>query len=493
MNLNSDILIIGSGITGCAAARELSRYDASVIVLDRGNDVAEGATKANSGLVHAGYDAIPGTKKAYYNVRGAAMYPGLCKMLGVPYRRNGALVIALNEDDRATVEKLKSRGRENGVQGLEILERETLLQMEPALNPQVVCALHVPTGAIVSPYEMAFALADDAALNGVSFHFDKEVSSVSRLPDGRFTVRTGSGEYTCRVLVNCAGSSGADIHNELSDSKLKTVHRRGQYYLLDRAVEQPFTRTVFQCPSAMGKGVLVSPTVHGNLLLGPTAEDVPDPLDTATTSDGLSEVLRKAALTWPALSVRSNITNFSGVRAHLESDDFVVGPCEGVPGYFEAIGIESPGLSSAPAIGADLSAMIADYMGLVLKEKTVPYSLPLKPFHDMPDEERAEALNNDPAYGQIICRCETVTEAEIRAAVRRPVGARSVDGVKRRTRAGMGRCQGGFCLPRVAAIIAEETGLPLTQITKNGGGSYLLAGTLESFFTEEPDYDRTER
>ena len=489
MNLESDILIIGSGITGCAAARELSRRAVSVTVLDRGSDLAEGATKANSGLVHAGYDAVPGTKKAFYNVRGAAMYPGLCAELGVPYRRNGALVIALDEADRGTVEKLKARGEKNGVQGLEILERDELLKMEPALNPLVVCALHVPTGAVVSPYEMAFALADDAALNGVSFRFDEEVSSVSRLPDGRFSVVTGSGEYTCRVLLNCAGASGAEIHNQLSDRKLKTIHRRGQYYLLDRAARQPFTRTVFQCPSAMGKGVLVSPTVHGNLLLGPTAEDIPDPLDTATTADGLAEVLRKAALTWPALSVRSNITNFSGVRAHLESDDFVIGPCEGVPGYFEAIGIESPGLSSAPAVGADLASMISDYLGCADKKEIVPYPVPPKPFHDMTDSERAEALKKDPAYGQIICRCETVTEAEIRAAIRRPVGARSVDGVKRRTRAGMGRCQGGFCLPRVAAIIAEETGLPLQDVTKNGGGSYLLAGTLESFLKEGPDHE----
>ena len=489
MNLESDILIIGSGITGCAAARELSRRAVSVTVLDRGSDLAEGATKANSGLVHAGYDAVPGTKKAFYNVRGAAMYPGLCAELGVPYRRNGALVIALDEADRGTVEKLKARGEENGVQGLEILERDELLKMEPALNPQVVCALHVPTGAVVSPYEMAFALADDAALNGVSFRFDEEVSSVSRLPDGRFSVVTGSGEYTCRVLLNCAGASGAEIHNQLSDRKLKTIHRRGQYYLLDRAARKPFTRTVFQCPSAMGKGVLVSPTVHGNLLLGPTAEDIPDPLDTATTADGLAEVLRKAALTWPALSVRSNITNFSGVRAHLESDDFVIGPCEGVPGYFEAIGIESPGLSSAPAVGADLASMISDYLGCADKKEIVPYPVPPKSFHDMTDSERAEALKKDPAYGQIICRCETVTEAEIRAAIRRPVGARSVDGVKRRTRAGMGRCQGGFCLPRVAAIIAEETGLPLQDVTKNGGGSYLLAGTLESFLKEGPDHE----
>ena len=489
MILDSDILIIGSGITGCAVARELSRYTASVTVLDRGNDIAEGATKANSGIVHAGYDAEPGTKKAYYNVRGAAMYPRLCAELGVPYRQNGALVVALDEADVPTIQKLKARGEANGVQGLEILDRDSLLAMEPFLNPGVVCGLHVPTGALVSPYEMAFALADDAALNGVSFHFSKEVNSVSLLPNGSFSVMSGSSEYRCRVLVNCAGASGADLHNQLSGSKLQTVHRRGQYYLLDRAVKPPFAHTVFQCPSALGKGVLVTPTVHGNLLLGPNAEDISDPLDTATTAEGLSEVLRKAVLTWPALSVRSNITNFSGIRAHLTTDDFVVGPCDGIPGYFEAIGIESPGLSSAPAIGSELSVMIAGFMGLSRKEKTVPYPLPARSFHDMTDEERAAAVKSDPAYGQIICRCETVTEAEIRAAIRRPVGARSIDGVKRRTRAGMGRCQGGFCLPRVAAIIAEETGQSLQEITKNGGAGYLLAGPLDSFLKEASDHE----
>ena len=304
MKHESDILIIGSGITGCAVARELSRYAASVTVLDRGSDIAEGATKANSGLVHAGYDAVPGTQKAYYNVRGASLYPVLCAELGVPFRQNGALVIALDDADVPTIQKLKARGEANGVHGLEILGRDALLAMEPSLNPQVVCGLYVPTGALVSPYEMAFALADDAALNGVSFYFNEEVTSVSRLPDGSFSVITGSSEYCCKVLVNCAGASGADLHNQLSNRKLQTVHRRGQYYLLDRAVKPPFEHTVFQCPSALGKGVLVTPTVHGNLLLGPNAEDIPDPLDTATTADGLSEVLRKAVLTWPALSSR---------------------------------------------------------------------------------------------------------------------------------------------------------------------------------------------
>lgn len=489
MHSDTDILIIGAGITGCAVARELSRYKVSVTVLDRGSDIAEGATKANSGLIHAGYDAVPGSRKAHYNVLGAAMYPGICAEMGVPYRQNGALVIALSENDRATVEKLRLRGEANGVKDLAVLEREEVLALEPALNPDVVCALWVPSGAIISPYEMAFAFADHAALNGVFFRFDESVSRISRLSDNRFSVQSSSGTFACRVLVNCAGSSGAEIHNQLSGHKLQMIHRRGQYYLLDRSEKQPFTRTIFQCPSSMGKGVLVTPTVHGNLLLGPTAEDISDPLDTSTTTEGLAEVIRKASMTWPALSSRTNITNFSGVRAHLTTDDFIVGPCDDCPGYFEAIGIESPGLSSAPAVAKDLASSIVSHLSLPEKAEFVPYPVPKKPFHDMTDEERAEAVRSDPSYGQIICRCETVTEAEIRAAIHRPVGARSIDAVKRRTRAGMGRCQGGFCLPRVAAIIAEETGLPLQKVTKNGGNSWLLSGTLDAFLKEEPSHD----
>lgn len=489
MASESDILIIGSGITGCAVARELSRYKVSVTVLEMGNDVAEGATKANSGIVHAGYDAVPGTKKAYYNVRGAAMYPQLCSALNVPFRQNGSLVIALDDHDRTTIEELKRRGEKNGVSGLSVLERKEVLSLEPNLNPQVACALHVPGGAIVSPYELAYAMADDAALNDVRFRFDEQVLSVSVLSSGGFQAVTRNNIYTSRVLVNCSGSSGALIHNQLSENKLKMIHRRGQYYLLDRLSDLPFRHTLFQCPSRMGKGVLVSPTVHGNLLIGPNAEDIDDPLDTSTTAEGLAEILQKASLTWPGISVRSNITNFSGIRAHLSVDDFMIGPCDDCPGFFEAIGIESPGLSSAPAIGMELSLMIASFMGLAAKSCIVP--CPARPvsFHEMSQAERKAAFDADPAYGNIICRCEEVTEAEIRAAIRRPVGARSVDGVKRRTRAGMGRCQGGFCLPRVAAILAEETGKSLLEITKNGGNSRLLSGRIESFLKEGADLD----
>ena len=492
MKAMSDILIIGAGITGCCIARELSAYDATVLVLEKENDLAEGATKANSGIVHAGYDAVPGSLKAYYNVRGASMYPDLCTSLGVPYKQCGALVVALNAQDRETIEQLRIRGEKNGVSGLRILEHDELLSMEPSLNPHVVCALYVPTSAIISPYETAFAIADHAALNGVSFRFNENVVAVHPQRDGSFRVLTRSDEYHCHVLVNCAGSFGTLIHNQLSDTKLEMIHRRGQYYLLDRNDRLPFSHTIFQCPSSMGKGVLVSPTVHGNTLLGPTAEDIEDPMDTATTSGGLAEVLRKASLTWPDISIRNNITNFSGVRAHLTTDDFVIGPCGSCPGYYEAIGIESPGLSSAPAIAQDLAGMIAEKLNLTAKAEIIPYKVPPIPFRDMNMEEREKAVAADPAYGNIVCRCETVTEAEIRAAIRRPVGARTIDGVKRRTRAGMGRCQGGFCMPRVADIIAEETGISLLEVKKSSGESFILAGSVESFLKGDTKHDGSE-
>ena len=477
----SDIVIVGSGISGTSLARELSRYDASVTVLDRGPDIAEGATKANSGIVHAGYDAVPGTQKAYFNVRGASMYASLCDELSVPYRKSGAIVIGFSPEDRDTLLHLLQRGMDNGVKGLRILNREEVLQLEPNLNPEVSCALDVPESAIVSPYELAYALADDAAVNGVRFVFNENVEKICRGEEDTWEIYTGQEIYSCKIFVNCSGASGALLHNMVTGGSLRMINRRGQYYLLDRSAQLPFSRTVFQCPSPLGKGVLVSPTVHGNLLLGPNAEDIPDPLDTATTAAGMSYVLGKAARTWPGVSVRSNITNFSGVRAHLDTDDFIVGAVSGAYGAYEAIGIESPGLSSAPAIAVYLAEMIAGDHSLTKKTEVIPYTPPLRPFRDMNDEERAAAVSGNPEYGNIICRCETVTEAEIRAAIRRPVGAKSIDGVKRRTRAGMGRCQGGFCSPRVAQIISEETGIPLQEISKDGGNSRILSGSVRTF------------
>ena len=474
----SDILVIGAGVVGCAVARVLSCYEASLTVLERGADVAEGASKANSGIVHAGFDAIPGTLKAKLNVEGAKMYPALCEELGVPYSQPGALVVAFSQEERATVEKLVRQGKENGVPGVRIAERDELLSMEPEINPEAVCALYAPTSGLTSPYEMTFALADHAAVNGASFRLGEEVASVCRGEDGLWHVEATSGTYTCRVLVNCAGAGSAKIHNMMSKHVLRIINRRGQYYLMDRMAKLPFARTMFQCPTKMGKGVLVSPTVHGNLLLGPSAEDIDDALDTATTADVLANVLKTSRLTWPKASMRGTITNFSGVRAHEANGDFVIGAVEDAENAYETVGIESPGLSAAPAIAEMLGRQIADEQKLNIKQELAPAPARKKPFHEMTTQERAAAVAENPLYGSIVCRCEVVTEAEIREAIRRPVGATTIDGVKRRTRTGMGRCQGGFCSPRVAQILSEELGVPMTDVTKCGGNSRLLTGGL---------------
>ncbi len=469
------IMIIGAGVTGCSVARALSRYEGSLAVLDRGYDVAEGASKANSGIVHAGFDAKPGTLKAKLNVEGARMFPGVCEELGVPYSQPGALVIGFDDEDRKTLLNLVDQGVKNGVDGVCLLERDKVLELEPNTNPAVKCALYAPTSGLTSPYELTFALADHAAVNGAEFLLGQEVVAVTKV-NGLWQVTTDKNVYTCEILVNCAGISSAKIHNMMSQDKRNVIARRGQYYLMDRMAKLPFTMTMFQCPTKMGKGVLVSPTVHGNLLLGPSAEDIPDDKDVSTTAEGLEFVLDKCRLTWPQVTVRGAITNFSGIRAHEENGDFIIGKV--AEKAYETVGIESPGLSSAPAIAEMLVGQIAEEQNLQAKQAVVPAPKRSKPFSHMTSEERAQAVQENPLYGNLVCRCEVVTEAEIREAIRRPVGATTVDGVKRRTRSGMGRCQGGFCSPRVMEILAEELGIPMTEVTKCGGESKLLSGRI---------------
>ena len=368
--------------------------------------------------------------------------------------------------------------------GVRLIERDEVLAMEPNTNPEVVCALYAPTSGLTSPYEMTFALADHAAVNGAKFRLNEEVEGVTKGQDGLWHVTTDKDEHTCKILVNCAGVGAATIHNMMSSDLLHIIDSRGQYYLLDRMQTLPFNMTMFQCPTKMGKGVLVSPTVHGNLLLGPSAEDIEDELDTSTTAEGLKFVLDKCRLTWPKATTRGTITNFSGIRAHEEKGDFVIGAVGGQENAYETVGIESPGLSAAPAIGEMVGELIAREQGLAKKAEIVPPIARRKPFHSMTTEERAEAVAENPLYGNLVCRCEVVTEAEIREAIRRPVGATTIDGVKRRTRAGMGRCQGGFCSPRVAEIISEELHIPMTEVTKCGGESRLLVGTIHDAMKE---------
>lgn len=470
-----DVLVIGGGVIGCAIARELSRRSGRICVVERNEDVCTGTSKANSAIVHAGFDAEPGTRKARFNVEGSRMMEALSHELDFPYRRCGALVLCLDPADREKLQALYQRGLANGVEGLELVEGEALHRMEPALSQQAVAALYAPTSAILCPFGLTIALAENAAANGTEFRFDTQVQHI-RWEGDHFVVETGCGPMESRAVVNAAGVWGDVLHNQVCGDTACIVPRRGEYCLLDKKDGGLVQRTVFQLPGPMGKGVLVTPTVHGNLLVGPTAADQPQRDRTATTAEGLAYAQDMARKSVPGLPLRDVITSFAGLRAHLAEgdDDFRVG--QPVPGYFEALGIESPGLSSAPAIGAYLAEQAAAYLGAAEKPDFDPLRRDIVHLRELPFEERQRLAAENPAYGNIVCRCEGISEGEIVDAIRRTPGARSLDGVKRRVRAGMGRCQGGFCTPRVMEILSRELGVPQTELTKNGGASRLLAG-----------------
>ena len=475
-----DILIIGGGVTGAAIARELSRYDLKTALFEKGEDVCSGTSKANSGIAHAGFDAAPGSLKAKMNIRGSQMMEELSRKLDFPYKRNGSLVLCFDEKDRPRLEKLLQQGKENGVEGLEILEKKELLALEPALSEEVVCALHAPTGGIVCPFKLTIALAENAAVNGVEFHLNEGVKRVQPGTVEGYTVETGKGTYETRIVVNAAGLYGDEIHNQVSGEKLHITPRKGEYCLMDKKIGQLVSHTIFQMPTAMGKGVLVTPTVHGNLMVGPTATDISDKEGVDTTAEGLDEVLKKAALSVKSLPRGVTITSFAGLRAHEDHDDFILGEVKDAPGFFDAVGIESTGLTSAPAIGEWMAEKIVEKLRKTQKvDEKKDFQETRKDIPNIASMDQAEAaalIAENPAYGTIICRCEKVTEGEIIDAIRRPLGARSLDGIKRRTRAGMGRCQAGFCSTKVMDILARELGIPLEEVTKAGGASRMLTG-----------------
>lgn len=470
-----DAVIIGGGSVGCAVARYLSRYRLSICLVERGEDVCVGTSKANSAICHAGFDAPVGSAKARFNVEGSRMMEGLSQELDFPYRRCGSLVLCFDEAELPHLRELLERGVQNGVEGLEILDRAALRALEPAVSDKAVAALWAPTGAVLCPFGMTIALAENAAANGCAFRFNTEVARIERR-DGFFRLHTGGDCIDTRVVISAAGVYGDALHNQLCADKLTIVPRRGEYCLLDRTCGQLVQHTIFQLPSAMGKGVLVTPTVHGNLLVGPTAVDQPDKDRTATTAEGLRSVAETAAKSVENLPMRDVITSFAGLRAHLSGpeDDFIVG--ESTDGFFEAVGIESPGLSSAPAIGRYLAELAAAKLHAAEKEDFIAQRRDMPHPREMDFASRQDLIARDPAYGQVICRCEGVTEGEIRDAIRRVPGARSLDGVKRRVRAGMGRCQGGFCGPKVMELLSRELHVPITALTKGGGESRLLAG-----------------
>lgn len=467
-----DILVIGAGVVGGMIARELVGYTSSVVIAEAREDVALGATRANSAIVHAGFDAKEGSLKALLNVRGSKMMEKTAEELGVKYKNNGSLVVGFNDEDRKTLEELKTRGEKNGVEGLKVLSREELVKIEPNIGESVTCALHAPTGAIICPYELCMAAVGCAMDNGAELKLNFKVTKIEKNDVG-YTVTSESGDtLEARYVINAAGAYSDEIARLAGDNSFSVHPRRGQYMLLDRDSGDLVSHTVFRCPSKMGKGILVSPTVDGNLLLGPTAEDIDDKTDTKTTSDSLSKIKASALEQVKGINFGKVITSFSGLRSIGSTGDFIINsPFEG---FVNVAGIESPGLSAAPAIAEYVRDMLIS-MGahLVRRADYNPTRKPAHWFSELSREEKNKVIAEKPEYAKIVCRCELVTEGEIREAIRTNPPAHDIDGVKRRTRATMGRCQGGFCTPYIVEILAEELGVDYTEVTKFGGKSYI--------------------
>ena len=466
-----DITIIGAGVVGCSIARALSKYDLSVCVLEKDNDVASGTSKANSAIVHPGEDPIPGTLKAKLNVRGNAMFDKLSEELDFPFKRNGSFVLCLSEDEIPELKEYSKRGIANGVK-LEFLNRQQALEKEPNLSDEVVAALFFPTGGIVCPYEMTIALAENAFTNGVEFKLETEVVNIIKEKD-KYIIETNKGNIESKIVINAAGIFSDVMNNFVSEKKIKIIPRRGQYCLFDKVDGSMIKSTLFQLPTKLGKGVLVTPTVDGNLLVGPDAEDLEDKYDLETTQEGLDFIISKARKSVKDIPMRDVITSFAGLRAHT-GGDFIIGEVEDAPNFINAAGIESPGLTSSPAIGEMIEEIIVKKLNPRKNENFNPIRKGVPKFRELSNEERRKLIAENPQYGKIICRCETVTEGEIVNAIHRPLGARTLDGVKKRTRAGMGRCQSGFCSPRVVDILARELKVERTDITKFGGHSNIL-------------------
>ena len=469
-----DCLIIGAGVSGSAIAREVSRYKANVCVLEKCEDVCEGTSKANSAIVHAGFDAEEGSLMAKLNVEGNEMMDQLSKDLDIPFKRNGSMVVCVHKEELDGLKTLYERGVKNGVKGLKILSKEEALEMEPNLSDNVEGALFAPTGGIICPFELTIAMAENANVNGVEFRFNTEVEDIKKGEDGLWHLRTNNGEYVTRMVINAAGVHADEIHNMVSSDKMHIIERRGDYCLLDKQVGGYVSHTIFPQPTKYGKGVLVTPTVHGNLLVGPTAIDLENKEGNNTTAQGLDEVVSKASENVKNLPMRNVITSFAGLRAHLERHEFVIEEVKDAPGFIDVAGIESPGLSASPAIGKMVGEMVKEKLSLTEKENWIGTRKGITKTEGLSVEEMNELIKKNPAYGTIVCRCESITEGEILEAIHRPLGARSLDGVKRRTRAGMGRCQAGFCSPRTMEIINRELGLPYEKITKSGGKSYIV-------------------
>ena len=474
-----DVLIVGAGVIGGMLARELSRYQLSVCILERENDVACGASRANSGIVHGGYDPEPGTLKAKLNAEGVELLFQAAEELHVPYKRNGSMVCAFSAEENKTLEKLYQQGIENNIPGLALLSGDEARALEPMLSQNITKVLHVTNAGIVCPYALTIAAVGNAMDNGVVLKRNFAVGEICREND-LFRVTAADGfVVTGRYLVNCAGGFSGKIAEIAGDDSFRIIPRAGEYMLLDKAEGNRVHHTIFQVPTVEGKGILVSPTADGNLLVGPTASKVATPESRDTTPEGLAVVNRLAAKSVPSVDFRQVITSFTGVRASGDTGEFILRASEKIPGLLHAGAIDSPGLTCCVSIAKYLTGLL-EQQGLVLALKADwnGERADKHAFQNMDDVQKDAFIKENPAYGRIVCRCETISEGEILDAIRSNPPARDIDGVKRRTRSGMGRCQGGFCGPYVMELLAREMNVPMEAVTKSGGDSYMVTGRI---------------
>ena len=474
-----DSIIIGAGVTGASVARELSKYDGKFLVIEKTEDVCTGTSKANTAIIHGGYDAKPGSMKAKMNVRGTELAEVLSKEIGFPYQKRGTIVVCRSEKDRPLLQKLYDRGIQNGVKGLQIIEQDKVRELEPNINDDVICALYCSEAGISNPFLINIAMAENAHANGVDFNLNEEVVGFEEY-ENYWIVYTSNGKsYKTRSVVNAAGLYADVLHNMVSDlnDKLSIHPRRGEYYLCDKEHGNHINHTIFDLPTEKGKGIVVTPTVDGNLLIGPTSTFQDSKEDKITTQEDLNKIREGSALTTKNLPYSSVIRSFSGLRAHEEKDDFVIREVKNR--FYDCSGIESPGLSSCFAIGEYVSNMVSRDLNLNENSKFNGHRDPIIQTNELTEEEHQLLIKNNPKYSKVICRCESVTEQEIIDAIRRPLGAKTVDGIKRRVRASAGRCQGGFCLPKLIEILSRELDIPMEEVVQNEPGSNYTFGKLK--------------
>ncbi|MDM0463867.1 FAD-dependent oxidoreductase [Clostridium perfringens] len=466
-----DIIVIGAGVVGCSIARELSKYNLDVLVVEKNSDVSEGVSKGNSGIVHAGYNEKIGTLKAKLNIEGNKMFDDLSRDLQFPFKRNGAFILAFSDEDMKTLEGLKEKGEKLGVEGLEILTREEALNIEPNLNKEIVGVLNVKTSGIVSPYEMTIALAENAAENGVEFKLNSKVTSIEKISEGYKVTLNNKELVSGKIIINASGLEGAFLNNLVSMSKREINPVKGEYCLFDKVAGAMINKTLFQVPNKLSKGVLVTPTAEGNLLVGPNAVEGKT---LETSREGIDEILDKSKKSLEELPVARILNTFSGIRPKTKGGDFIIEEVEDAKNFINVIGIDSPGLTAAPAIGVYVVNMIKEKLDLVEKKNFKKTREKIARFAELSLKEKNRLIKEKPAYGHMVCKCEFVTEGEIVEAIHRPIPALTVDAIKRRTRASMGGCQGIGCTLPISKILSRELGIDISDINKNSEGSPVI-------------------